>query len=216
VSAAVALIPAPVTAPPTPVVVLRAGDLSAAIAPHKPVVAQPVLPHHALVHLVARDASTVTLRTCDGRLDLTTKTAAEVSGRVDVLCDAAELAEVVARMDSAKPLRVEAERAELRLTQGRRTVRLARVEGELLSSLCDPAAAPSRGAWYQVEAAPLAAMVRAALRMASRDTTRASLFGVQCAALGRWAYVATSDGVRVITMRRAIVTAPEGLSLIHI
>jgi 2-C-methyl-D-erythritol 4-phosphate cytidylyltransferase len=107
VSAAVALIPAPVPATPTPVVVLRAGDLSAALAPHKAIVANPTLPHHALAHLVAVDTATVTLRTCDGRHDLTSTLAAEASGRVDVLCDAAELAEVVARMDAAKPLRVE-------------------------------------------------------------------------------------------------------------
>jgi hypothetical protein len=103
VSAAVALIPAPVPATPTPVVVLRAGDLSAALAPHKAIVANPTLPHHALAHLVAVDTATVTLRTCDGRHDLTSTLAAEASGRVDVLCDAAELAEVVARMDAGLP-----------------------------------------------------------------------------------------------------------------
>ena len=199
---------APAAAPAA--IALRAGDLSAALAPHKPVVASPVLPRHALVHLVARDASTVTLRTCDGRHDLTTEAAGEVTGRVDVLCDAAELAEVVGRMDPARPLRVEVERTELRLTQGRRTVRLARVEGEILAPLCDPAAAPARGAWYQVEAAPLAAMLRAARRMASADTTRGSIFGVQLAVLGPWAYVGASDGVRVITLRRSCVAAPEG------
>jgi hypothetical protein len=112
VSAAVALIPAPVPATPTPVVVLRAGDLSAALAPHKAIVANPTLPHHALAHLVATDTTTVTLRTCDGRHDLTSTLAAEASGQVDVLVDAAELAEVVARMDAALDRRVLGRQAE--------------------------------------------------------------------------------------------------------
>ena len=209
-SAAVALIPPPVPAPPTPVVVLRAGDLSAALAPHKGIVANPTLPHHALAHLVAIDTTTVTLRTCDGRHDLTSTLAAEASGRVDVLCDAAELAEVVARMDGTKPLRVEVTGPELRLVQGRRTVRLSRVESVLHGPLCDPSALPTRGAWYQVDAARLAAMLRAVLRSASQDSTRPSLFGVQVAGLGRWAYAGSTDGICVATIRKAILGVPEG------
>jgi hypothetical protein len=191
-------------------VVLRAGDLSAALAPHKAIVANPTLPHHALAHLVAVDTATVTLRTCDGRHDLTSTLAAEASGRVDVLCDAAELAEVVARMDAAKPLRVEVAHSELRLVQGRRTVRLARVESVLHGPLCNPSAVPTRGAWYQADAARLAAMLRAVLRSASTDSTRPSLFGVQVAGLGRWAYAGSTDGICVATIRKAILGVPEG------
>jgi hypothetical protein len=69
---------------------------------------------------------------------------------------------------------------------------------------------PIREFIQKLIAARLAAMLRAVLRSASTDSTRPSLFGVQVAGLGRWAYAGSTNGICVATIRKAILTPSEG------